>query len=319
MTKTGSFAAAIAGFCLLAAAHADVTDFYGNWENPARDASGIAHVQISPAGGSRVSVRVYGDCHPIECNWGLVEGQSYSAAPHSHDVESITASFETGFARKQIILRKGPPGQLLFEVLTDFSDRSGRHDFDMTGHLKHTAWAGPVGQTWERNPSQSTGWGGGVRSGAASSPNEICSGFDPRAPQVVQAGASWKVVAGGQTLVDAGADRRIAWRALETIRYYRFDSKCHVGAAPLAYWKSSGSIPNKRMGGAECISFNQTTVHASLIGHRWKIVDGVQWIADLGADKAQAEQLLALIRTDHLDAECFITRSNPVMVYWLSH
>ncbi|MBU6299617.1 MAG: hypothetical protein KJS68_15375, partial [Alphaproteobacteria bacterium] len=311
-------AAAAAAFCLLAGARADVMDFYGNWENPARDASGITHVQVSPAGGDRVSVRVYGDCHPIECNWGLVEGQSYSATPHSHDVESIVASFETGFAHKQIILRKGPLGQLTFEVLTDFSDRSGKHDFDMTGRLKRTAWAGPVGQTWERNPSQSTGWGGGVRSGASPAPSEACRSFDPKAAQVVQVGKSWKVVAEGETLADAGTDRRLALRALETIRYYRFDQKCRAGTAPLAYWKSGSTIPAKGMGGANCIFFDQTTVHDALIGHRWKIVDGVQWVADLGSDKEQAEQVLALIRNYRLGAECFVSRSNPVMVYWLS-
>ncbi len=319
MTKRGLFAAAAAIFCFLAAARADVADFYGNWENASRDASGITHIQVNPAGGNRVSVRAYGDCHPIECNWGLVEGQSYSAAPHSRDVESISATFETGFARKQIILRKGPSGELLFEVLTEFSDRSGRHDFDMTGRLKHTAWAGPVGQTWERGTTQNAGWGGGVRSGASPAPREACDGFDPKGAQVVQDGSSWRVVAGGKTVADAGGDKRLAQRVLETIRYYRFNRKCRVGAAPVDYWKYGTSIPNKRMGGADCITFNATTVHAALIGHRWRIVDGVQWIADLGANKAQADQLLSLIRTYRLSAECFVTRPNPVMVYWLSH
>ncbi|MGA7675780.1 MAG: hypothetical protein WCA78_12150 [Rhizomicrobium sp.] len=319
MAKTGLVAGSIAAFCLLAAARADIENFYGNWENTGGDASGIAHVQISPAGGNHVSVRIYGDCHPIECNWGQVEAQSYTASPRSGDVTSISASFNSGFARKQIIIREGKPGELLFEVLTVFIDGSGRHDFDMTGGLKHTAWAGPIGQSWERNPGQGTGWGGGVRSGASQKPNETCIAFDPAAAQAVQAGTSWKVMAGKETLVEAGSDERDALRALATIRHYRFDRKCHVGTAPLAYWKHGAAMPDGRMGGADCIAFNPTTAHGAHFGHRWKIVDGVQWLADFGDDKKQVDSLLSLIRFYHLEEECFVARPNPSMVYWLTH
>lgn len=289
-------------------AGAGVMDFYGNWENAGRDASGMSHVQISPAGGNHVNVRVYGDCHPIECNWGLVKAQSYTASPRSGEVTSISASFNSGFARKQIIIREGKPGELLFEVLTVFVDGSGRHDFDMTGRLKHSTWAGPIGQSWENNSSQGTGWGGGVRSGATQRPQETCASFDPATVRTVQAGTSWKVVAGKKTLVEAGADERNALRVLATIRHYQFDRKCHVDTAPTAYWKRGAAMADRRMGAADCIAFNPTTAHASHIGHRWKIVDGVQWIADFGDDKKQADATLSLIRFYHLDEECFVAR-----------
>src|SRR5271157_4719862 len=124
--------AVLLGLGLMAGvARADVTDFYGNWEDAGGDASGVAHVQISPAGGNHVGVRIYGDCHPIECNWGLADAQSYTAGPRLGDVTSISASFNSGFAHKQIIIRKGGSGLLQFEMLTDFVDGSGRHNFDM--------------------------------------------------------------------------------------------------------------------------------------------------------------------------------------------
>ena len=299
-------------------ARAGVTDFYGNWENASRDSSGIAHVQISPTGGNHVDVRVYGDCQPIECNWGLVKAQSYAASPQSDEVTSISASFNSGFARKQIVFRKGSSGELVIEVLTAFVDGSGRHDFDMTGRLKHTTWAGPIGQSWENNSGQGTGWGGGVRNGAAQKPQEACTAFDPAAARAVQAGTSWKVVAGKETLVEAGADERGALRVLATIRHYGFDRKCRAGTAPTAYWKHGASMADGRMDGADCIAFNPTTAHTSYFGHRWKIVDGVQWLADFGDDKSQAESVLSLIRFYHLDEECFVARPNPVMVYWLA-
>lgn len=319
MAKKGLFAASVAVFCLSATARAGVMDLYGNWENAGRDASGIVHVQISPVGGNHVNVRVYGDCHPIECNWGLAKAQSYTASPQSGEVTSISASFNSGFARKQITIHKGAPGELVFEVLTVFVDGSGRHDFDMTGRLKHTAWAGPIGQSWENRSGQGTGWGGGVRSGASQKPDETCAVFDPAGVRAVQAGTSWKIVAGKEMLVEAGADESNALRVLATIRHYRFDRKCRVGTAPTAYWKRGAAMADGRMGAADCIAFNPTTAHASHIGHRWKIVDGVQWLADFGDDKSQVDSMLSLIRFYHLDEECFVARPNPVMVYWLSH
>ncbi len=320
MAKTGRPQILVLCALLAAAgqARADVTDFYGNWENAGRDLSGIAHVQISPTGGNHVNVRVYGDCHPIECNWGLVKAQSYTASPQSGEVISISATFNSGFARKQIVIRNGRPGELLFEVLTVFVDGSGRHDFDMTGRLKPSTWAGPIGQSWENRSGQGIGWGGGVRSGASHKPDETCVAFDPASARAVQAGTSWTVVAGKQTLVDAGTDENNAQRALATIRYYRFDRKCRAGTVPTAYWKRGAAMADERMGSADCITFNPTTAHTSQIGHRWKIVDGVKWIADFSDDKSQADSVLSLIRTYHLDAECFVARPNPVMVYWLS-
>jgi hypothetical protein len=187
----------------------------------------------------------------------------------------------------------------------------------MTGRLKRTAWAGPIGQSWENNAGQNTGWGGGVHSGTSQKPNEACAAFDPAAAAMVQAGANWKIAAGKAALVDAIGDERDAQRVLETIRHYRFDQKCHVGTS--AYWKRGAEMAEGKMGGADCIAFNPTTVHASHIGHRWKVVDGVQWIADFGDDKTEADSLLSLIRFYRLDAECFVNRANPAMTYWLSH
>ena len=310
----------LAVFFLLAGvpAQAGALDFAGHWENAARDASGISHVAISPAGGNRLTVRVYGDCHPIECDWGMVSGQSYTADPRSSDVTAISTVFNTGFARKQIIFRRDSAGGLEFQMLTDFSDRSGRQNFEMIGHLHHTAWAGPVGQSWERPMSQGTGWGGGARSGAPVQPLEECSSFNPAAAHTVQQGTFWKVMAGSQMLVGARNDEREASRALEVIRHYRFDRQCHAGVT--AYWKRGDAIPAERMGGSDCIAFNPTTVHATHMGQDWKIVDGTQWIADFGSEKARAEQALALIRTDRLDRECFVApRNNPAMTYWLAH
>ena len=313
-TRILFFALALLG--IAAPARADVESFYGNWENAEADQSGIAHVEISPAGGNHVSVRIYGNCHPTECNWGEVQAQGYTSSPGSGEVTSLSALFNSGFARKQILFREAKPGELLIEVLTVFIDGSGRHDFDITGRLKRTAWAGPIGLNWENQAGQNSGWGGGAHSGASLKPSETCTAFDPAVARMIQTGARWKIVAGKEALVDAIGDEGDAQRVLSTIRHYGFDRKCHVGTA--VYWKHGAHMPEGKMGGTNCIAFNPTTAHASQIGHRWKVVDGVQWIADFGDDKGHADSFLSLIRFYRLDAECFVNRANPVMTYWLA-
>jgi hypothetical protein len=310
MARLGAFAAGItAVICLLTAGRADVQDFYGNWETAGSQTTGVAHVQISPAGGNHVNIRVYGRCHPIECDWGLAEGRSYSDDPHSRDVNILAADFNTGFAHKELIFRKAG-GDVLLEVLTDFIDGSGRHDFDVTDRLRHSAWASPIGQNWERTAS--TGWGGGARLTPLPKLEESCIGFDPAEARVALAGSVFRVVANGQTLAQSG--ERDASRALGVIRHYRFDKKCRAGAT--VYWKHGGEIPGGRA--ADCIAFNPTTVHAALVGHAWKIVDGPLWIADFAANKEDAEAALSLIRFYGLSRECFVPRQNPAMIYWLT-
>jgi len=314
--KTRRFGFALLSLLAAGPAHAGALDFAGHWENASHDASGISHVAISPAGGNHLSVRVYGDCHPTECDWGMAAAQSYSSDPHSGDVTSISTNFNSGFAHRQIIFRRGPYGGLDFQMLTDFSDRSGRQDFEMNGRLRRTAWAGPVGQNWAPPPAQRTGWGGGAHGEEMPKPREDCIGFDLTAAQTVQQGGIWKVMAGDRTLVGARSDERDALRALEVIRHYRLNRQCRAGAT--VYWKRDDTIPSGRMGGADCTPFNATTAHTAHIGQAWKIVDGVQWIADFGTDKAAADQMLSLIRTYRLERECFVARPNPAMVYWLS-
>jgi len=298
-------------------AHAGIEDFHGNWENPARDLSGLTHVVISPDGGDRVTVRAYGDCRPIACSWGQVQAKSYGADPASRAVTMVEAAFDAGFARRRIMFRPMPSGTLGFEMTTEFTDGSGRHDFAMTGILRRTSWAGPLSQNWERPPGLGSGWGGGARGGNSPRPVESCIGFDPKAARAVQQNGWWKVVAGALVLAEAGRDQQSALGAQSAVRSYRFDAKCSIAGS--VYWKRGGDFPTRRLGSAECVGFNPTTVHAVPVGRGWKIVDGVKWLAEFPDDRAKADALLALIRFYRLDTECFIRRPDPVMTYWLTH
>jgi len=116
-------------------ASADMGDFLGNWVNQDLDTSGITHVVITPIGPARVSIHVFGQCHPTDCDWGVVEGHSYFSGVSSGDVIMVTGTFNAGFARKFLIFRRARGERLEFEALTEFRDNSGRQDYDMNGKL----------------------------------------------------------------------------------------------------------------------------------------------------------------------------------------
>jgi len=304
--------------CLLSApAYGEAVGFLGHWDNPDPASSGLIHVVISPNGGDRVQLRAYGDCHPSECNWGLVQGHVYSRDPRSRRVETVTAVFHYGFAERRIVFRKAPAGRLHFEMLTAFSDGSARHDFASEGQLTPSAWAGPIAPNWENPPGLSTGWGGGARTGVSPRPQESCIPFDPSQLHIVEQDGNWQLTAAGKTLAAAGPDAKSALLALTAIRHYRFDRRCTVGGPWQTYWKADTGFSNDHMGGVDCISFNPTTVHLVPVGSDWKIVDGSDDIAVLGADKPKAEAMLGLIRAHRLTQECFVRRYNPVMTFWL--
>ncbi len=302
-------------FC--GAAHAEATGFLGNWENPRPGPGGLMHVQISPNGGDRVGVRAYGNCHPNECNWGLVEGKIYTADPKSDDVKVIVATFQFGFAQRRITFHIAPGGRLRFEMLIDFDDGSNRHPFVARGLLQHTGWAGPLSQVWQRQPGLATGWGGGARGGNAPRPAEQCTTFDTHGARAVAEDGVWVVTAGGHTLVRAGHDGRAAMIAAAVFRHYHFDRRCTVGGPWQAYWKSDDGFADEKIGGTQCVSFHPTTAHLTRIGGEWAIVDSTTDVAKFGNNKLQADATLGLIRYHQLTARCFVRRADPIMAFWL--
>jgi hypothetical protein len=312
---TGMVAAAV----LTGAAWAEASDFLGNWKNPEPGPGGLMHVMISPNGGDRVDLRAYGDCHPNECDWGFVQGRVYTADPKSSDVQVIVATFHFGFAHHQITFHKGPRDRLSFEMLTDFADGSDQHAFAVSGTLEKTVWAGPLAQVWQRQPGLSTGWGGGARDGASPRPIESCTGVDTHGARAIEHNGSWKVMAGGTTLADAGRDDKAAMIAAAAFRHYGFDRRCTVGGPWKAYWKRGDDFARDRIGGPGCIKFDPTTVHLVKSGGAWKIVDGAADVADFGVNQAKAEATLALIRYNKLEALCSVRWPDPIMMFWVAH
>ena len=309
--------AALALVFLCAAAEADTSAFLGNWKNPDAKASGLIQLAISPNGGNRVDVRAYGDCHPMECDWGLVQGAVYYDNPTSDHVSVIVATFHFGFAHHQITLHQGPDGKLAFEMLTKLDDNSHRRDYGTVGYLKPTAWVGPVAPLWQSEPGLQTGWGGGARSGAETPPHEECQSVDTHAARAVQVGGAWQVLASGKPLLVTGKDGATAMLAEAVFHHYRFDRQCKTGGPWKPYWRIAKGFPSDRLGGVSCLPFHFNTAHLVRLKNSWTIVDGATTILELGPYKEQAEAMMAMVRLNKLTAECFIG-SPDLMTFWVA-
>jgi hypothetical protein len=135
--KAGGLAAAIALGALAVSmpASADIGDFLGQWRNVDPWTNGITRISVTAAGPLRLFVRVWGECHPADCDWGARPAHAYTLGVNSTEIRTLTANFNAGFADDIVILRRAPSGQLSFEVLTHFTDRSGRRDYDQSGRL----------------------------------------------------------------------------------------------------------------------------------------------------------------------------------------
>ena len=83
-----------------------------------------------------------------------------------------------------------------------------------------------------------------------------------------------------------------------------------------------GLIPGGRLEGAaalseDCVSFTPGALRVQNVSGRWKITEGSHWVADFGANRAAAEQGLAIILRYGFTSQCFVARPNPPMTYWL--
>jgi hypothetical protein len=77
------------------------------------------------------SVRLFGRCHPSDCDWGTVSGRL-----QSQNGRSLLAVYNQGFARRTVRIDNLANGNLRVRVFTDFAD-PGRRDYNMTEIMRH--------------------------------------------------------------------------------------------------------------------------------------------------------------------------------------
>jgi hypothetical protein len=301
LRKAGAIAVILFGIAGISApAFADVSGFVGDWVNVDPATSGITRVVVTSTGGDNINVRVWGRCHPADCDWGTQPGRGYYDSVSSNHVHGVMAEFNAGFSNTTLILHQAGGGGLSFDALTQFTDGSARHNYDSDGRLRRAA-APPAG-------------------GGAGLSGEDCLPEPWQQLSVQFAGGAWKIVKGSEWVLDFRNNKAAAEQALAIIRNYRFDQICYVQRPnpSMTYWKRGGTVPGGAMPGQDCIALNPDTAHAAQVQGRWKIVDGSQWVLDFGTNMAAAQRAEQVIKTYHLGQQCFVARPNPPMAYWLA-
>jgi hypothetical protein len=146
---------------------------------------------------------------------------------------------------------------------------------------------------------------------------EDCISFNPLATAVQQIQGSWKVVDGIHLMFDFGANKAEADRTLAIIVKYRMNQSCFVGRPhpSFQYMLVSGNSPVGALGGEDCVSFNPATTTVQQIQGSWKVVDGSHWMFDFGANKAEADQTLAIIKKYGFTHSCYVGRPGPSFTY----
>ncbi len=151
-------------------------------------------------------------------------------------------------------------------------------------------------------------------------PSEDCVPIDPLAATPVNQTGDWQLAAGTPAALDFGQNGDEARRAADVIQHYHFTLECYVRrpAAHMMYFRNGVAVPPGDMSGEDCIKLDPHTAQVAFIAGGWKVLDGQNWILDYGADRAAADQSLAIIRAYSLNRECFIARPHVMMQYWLS-
>jgi len=146
---------------------------------------------------------------------------------------------------------------------------------------------------------------------------EDCISFNPVTATVQQIQGSWKIVDGSHWMFDFGNKESEAKKSLNIITKYRMNQSCFVGRPnpSFQYMLASGNAPTGALRDEDCVSFNPATTTVQQIQGSWKVVDGSHWMFDFGANKAEADQTLAIIKKYGFTHSCYVGRPGPSFTY----
>lgn len=286
-------------------AKADIRDFEGNWQNTNRHDRGVIQLTIDRRRDD-VYVRVWGNCTPNPCDWGEVRAATYAddtRARLPQDAEVISADFNQGFARRQVIIQSIRGGRLEVEVLTEFTGRDRRTNYYDVDTFERAAGPGrPPG------PGPGPGFPPGIG-------REDCVSFNPNTLSVGLVGGRWSAVDRGNILLSFGNPVE-AGLAVAIIKRYRMDQQCFVGRPnpSFTYWLTNHQSPSGTFPGADCIGFNPDRVRIDRRGPNWTMVEGSHSMFSFPNER-EAREALAIVQHYRFTQSCFVGRPHPSMSY----
>lgn len=113
---------------------ASIPQFVGTWRNTNPATPGVTQLVIT-WDGAHARVHAWGQCHPTDCDWGEVVATAYApnvSANIYSTALALTAVFNPGFSETIMVIRPASGNRLQAEVLTRFTDGSGRSNYTAT-------------------------------------------------------------------------------------------------------------------------------------------------------------------------------------------
>ena len=128
-----SLAACSAALALGAVAPAMATpqDFVGTWVNMNPNTSGITRFVVRSTGSNTLNIRVFGKCHPTDCDWGTTQLITYGSSVQDSDHKFATANYRPGFSSTLLTFNLNVRNrrQITLQSFTQFLDNSGRQNY----------------------------------------------------------------------------------------------------------------------------------------------------------------------------------------------
>ncbi len=256
--------------------------FLGTWTNPDAGLSDIDRIMVTASGSEQLRVQTFGRCGSQICNWGSLLGHIRSDNPQSAAVRSISVDYNLGFALRHITLRRAQGNTLSFDIVTEFTDGSARHDYETSGRLIPLG-AKPVASTAP------------AATGAPATTN---------APAATNAPAEAGTLATEVRPVAPASDVASAAPAPTTPWWNPFG-----GTEPAAANMGAGAP-------GDCITFDTEHSYLTPDAGSWKVRDFLHTIQDFGPNRIAATKALAVIAYYHLDEVCRIGRGSSNLVYY---
>ncbi len=274
---------------------ADIGQFVGAWQNVNSHDRGVIRLTVAHQGNA-VTVHVWGHCTPTPCDWGQVPAVQYGSGVQStlpQQAQVLRAEYNQNFARRQVIIHHAG-NQLRVEVLTHFTDNSGRSNYADTDLFNRVTAPGPGAQIG----------------------NEDCVAFNPATAHAALVQGSWKLVDGNHWILDFGNKQAEAQRAEQIVKRYNLNKQCFVGRPnpSFTYWLVGNQSPAGGMQGEDCVGFNPATTQASSAGGMWRMVDGNHAMFSF-PNQAEAQRAVQIVKHYGFTQSCFVGRPAPSMSY----
>jgi len=247
--------------------------FAGTWIAPA--GSDIDHIIVSGSSSGPVRIQVFGRCETRVCNWGALAARIRTDGPTSTVTRALSADFNLGFALRHITLHREPGQALRFEMVTEFTDGSDRHDYETAGRLV------PAGAV-AASPSPAP----------AAVPAPVTAAVPPATPANVPAAAGAAPAVPAQPAAGSGIT------ALNPLSW--FGSKDNAGGVTAA---AGSTAPVD-----DCFAFD--TAHAYIVSANgnWNIRDFLHVVQGFGPYRVAADKGLKTIAFYRFDEICHVGR-----------